>query len=182
MLLAVAVGLAGCNPSEPEPQATASSAHTAARTARATQARADMVTAVSASTEPGPAELRFAIRTRPRVGEPFDIQFAITPTEPLERLLARFQASEGLELVRGAETEHFDNPAPGTQIEHTVTVIPKEDGIFYVSAVVLTDSATQSLARSYAVPIIAGEGLRDPKTSSPAAAASASRTEGAAEK
>lgn len=129
-----------------------------------------MVAAVSASTEPGPAELRFAIRKRPKVGEPVDIQFAITPTEALERLLARFQASEGLELVRGAETERFDNPAPGTQIEHTVTVIPKEDGIFYVSAVVLTDSATQSLARSYAVPIIAGEGLQDPKKTPPAVA------------
>lgn len=181
MLLAVAVSLAGCHPSEPESQATASSAQTPARNATANPARTDLVSAVSASTEPGPAELRFAIRTRPRVGEPVDIQFAITPTEVLERLLARFQASEGLELVRGAETERFDNPAPGTQIEHTVTVIPKQDGIFYVSAVVLTDSATQSLARSYAVPIIAGDGLQDSKKSPPAAA-DTSRAEAPAQK
>jgi hypothetical protein len=38
-------------------------------------------------------------------------------------------------------------------------VTPKADGIFYVTATVISDSSTGSLARLYSIPIIAGAGL-----------------------
>jgi hypothetical protein len=118
-----------------------------------------MVAAVSSSKSPREADLRFALSGRPTVGQPLEVQLALTPTVELERLFVRFQASEGLEMVKGAETGHYEDPTPGKELPHTVTVIPKTDGIFNVTAVVVADSTKGSTSRTYTIPIIAGAGL-----------------------
>jgi hypothetical protein len=150
------VGLAGCGSSEPDPNATPTSGKPkAGRPA----GPADMVAAVSASKVPGEVDVKFALSDRPAVGKPVDIRLALTPTIELDRLYARFQPSEGMDLVKGGETDHIDRPAVGTDIAHTVTVTPKADGIFYVTATVISDSSTGSVSRIYSIPIIAGAGL-----------------------
>jgi hypothetical protein len=155
-VLTAAVALAGCGSSEPDPAATTprSGKHKAARVGAA-----DMVAAVSASKTPGPVEVNFALAARPQVGQPVDLRIVLTPRVELDRLYARFQPSEGLDLVKGEETAHLEHPAVGTDIDHKVTVTPKADGIFYVTATVISDSSTGSLARLYSIPIIAGAGL-----------------------
>jgi hypothetical protein len=156
-IVAGAFILLGCGSSEPDPSATTATGNKpkAARPA----GRPDMVAAVSSSKSPGAADLKFALSGRPTVGQPVDIQLALTPTVELDRLFVRFQASEGMEIVKGAETERYEDPAPGTELPHTLTVIPKSDGIFNVTAVVVTDSPKESFARTYTIPIIAGAGL-----------------------
>jgi hypothetical protein len=131
-------------------------------------ASADMVTAVSAKGG-GMVELGFAIQKRPKVGEPVEIEFAITPSVDLERVFARFQAAEGLQIVSGAETDHLEKPAKGVPVSHVVTLLPKTDGIFYVTAVVLADSDKESVARTFTVPLIAGQGLTELPAAPPAA-------------
>lgn len=131
---------------------------------------ADMVAAVSAKPGSGLVDLRFSIVRRPKVGEPVDIELALTPAVDLEHLFARFQVAEGLQLVSGSETEHLEHPAANTAVGHKLTVIPKTDGIFYITAVVLADSDKGSVARNFNIPIIAGQGLAE----LPPAAAAAS--------
>jgi hypothetical protein len=75
-----------------------------------------------------------------------------------------------LQIVSGAESEHFEHPAKGTPVKHKLTVVAKTDGIFYVTAVVLADSESESIARNFSMPLIAGQGLSE----SPAAPAAAS--------
>src|SRR5262245_34527098 len=153
-----ALGLAGCGSSEPE--SAASSRKSAGKVATAPRTgQPDMVTAVSRSKTPGNRELRFNIPQRPRIGEPAEIQLVLTPAVELERLVARFQVPEGLELVSGAEMPRVDRPTPGVDISHTLTVVPKSDGIFNITAVVLTDSPTESVSRTFSIPLIAGAGL-----------------------
>jgi hypothetical protein len=156
-LLMAAFALTGCGSAEPDPAASGTAA--AGKPKPVAGGRPDMVAAVSASKTPGAADVRFALSGRPTVGQPVDIQLALTPTVELDRLYARFQASEGLDLVKGGETAHYDQPGRGKELSHTVTVIPKSDGIFNVTAVVLSDSDTESIARTYTIPIIAGAGL-----------------------
>ena len=156
-VLTVAVGLTACGSSDPDPNATT------AKSGKPKTARhagpPDMVAAVSASKTPGPVEVRFALSAKPLVGKPVDIRLALTPNVELERLYARFQPSDGLDLVKGGETDHIERPAVGTDIAHTVTVTPKADGIFYVTATVISDSSTESVSPVYSIPIIAGAGL-----------------------
>jgi hypothetical protein len=131
-----------------------------------------MVAAVSTSRVAGPVDVRFAIAQRPTVGQPLDVELALTPAKDLDLLFARFQAAEGLELVKGMETEHLEHPRPGEPVSHIVTVLPKADGIFYVTATVLADTDTESLTRTFSIPIIAGSGLPSLSTdSSPPTAA-----------
>jgi hypothetical protein len=155
MALAAAVSLLGCEPGESE-GATSTSGTTARKP---TAADSEMVAAVSATRGPGVVDLKFALAKRPKVGEPVDIELSITPSMPLDRLFARFQVVEGLELVSGGETEQLENAPGGVAVGHKVTVLPQADGIFYLTAVVLADSEKESIARTFMIPIIAGQGL-----------------------
>jgi hypothetical protein len=161
-ITAIAVGMAaglaliGCGSSDSE---EGGGGATKKITRTPSVARPDMVAAVSSSKLPGAVALRFAIPQRPVVGQRVEIQLSLTPSVPLERLVAHFQAPEGLELVSGAETRLVGRPTLGDEISHTLTVIPRSDGIFNITAVVLTDSATESLARTFSIPVIAGAGV-----------------------
>ena len=160
-IVAIAVvALGGCGFSGSD-SGTGASASTPKGARAAHQiARPDMVAAVSSNKSPGAVEVRFTIPERPIVGQPLDIQLSLTPSIELERLVARFQVPEGVQLVSGAETGH-DRPAIGTEISHTLTVVPKADGIYNITAVVLTDSDKASIARTFSIPLIAGAGLAD---------------------
>jgi hypothetical protein len=126
-----------------------------------------MVAAVSSSKTPGNVELRFTIPERPQIGQRTQIELSLIPTVELERLVARFQVPDGLELVSGSETPRVDRPAPGAEISHTLVVVPKSDGIFNITAVVLTDSATESVSRTFSIPLIAGAGLPEAPPEAP---------------
>jgi hypothetical protein len=159
LIVTSALVLAGCGSSEPD---TASTTQKSAKPGAARNGRPDMVAAVSSSKTPGNVELRFSIPQRPLIGQRADIQLSLTPSVELERLVARFQVPEGgLELVAGAETPRIDHPPPGVEISHTLTIVPKADGIFNITAVVLTDSATESVTRTFSIPVIAGAGFSE---------------------
>jgi hypothetical protein len=166
LLCVVSVSLFGCNWAGSEGATSASGV--AAR--KPSAADSDMVAAVSTTRSAGVVELRFAVAKRPKVGEPVEIEFSITPSVPLDGLFARFQVTEGLQLVAGGETEHLEDAPGGVSVGHKVTVLPEADGIFYITAVVLADSETESVARTFTIPLIAGQGFVE----SPAAPAAAS--------
>ena len=169
-VFALALILAGCD-SQPDPTASTPVAKSAGTRKSSEGNDPDMVAAFSATRgQPGLVELKFKLDKRPAVGEPVDIELALIPTVELERLFARFQAADGLQIVSGAESEHFEHPARGAPVKHKLTVTAKADGIFYVTAVVLADSDKESVARTFAIPLIAGQGL----TESPSAPAAAS--------
>jgi hypothetical protein len=122
-------------------------------------------------------ELKFELHQRPVVGQPVDIDFELIPISAnLERVSARFQAEEGLELVGGSNIPQVEKPVEGAPIRHTVTIVPKRDGIFSVSVVVTVDSANQSLTRTFSIPVIAGEGLAELAAKSEVAVGQAAAT------
>lgn len=137
-------------------------------------ALADMVSAVPDSGKPsGEVELKFALRQRPIVGEVANIDVELIPGPDLARLYATFQPADGLELTKGAKTEEMAHPAAGVAISHTLSIVAQRDGVFYVSAVVLADTATQSVTRTFSIPVIVGAGI------APAASAAAQPTSAA---
>ena len=165
--LAIALALPGCN-SQPDPTEPASTTAGAAKPSAAAQG--DMVAAFSANRpQTGLVDLKFLISKRPQVGEPVEIELALTPAVQLEGLFARFQAAEGLQLISGAETQHLEHPATGVPVGHHVTVLAKADGIYYLTAVVLADSEKESVARTFSIPIIAGLGQAEAAAEPPAA-------------
>lgn len=173
LLLGVVVWVAmGCERSAPEGAAEAAGAGeggtarvTAARARRTAQAGGvaaqDMVRAVSAGGAGAPVELRFALQGRPAAGQPLELDVALTAVTPVQRLRATFQGGEGFEVRAGHTLGPLEGPQVGEARTHRVTVVPRTDGIFNLSAVVLVEQASGELARTFAIPVIVGEGLAE---------------------
>lgn len=123
----------------------------------------DMVAAVSAGKAGPPVEVKFELRDRPHAGEPVDIDIAVQLDAPtISRVYAKFQGGEGVTVVEGEELTQIDRPTAGSVIRHVVRIVPKEDGIFALSATVSIDLADDSLTRTFSIPVIVGEGLPGP--------------------
>lgn len=157
-LVVIAMLLAGCG----EPGTTRVKSDAAASATTETQTET-MVSAVS-SGKPGAAvDLKFDIGKRPRIGEPLDVTIAVTTRAPdIDQLQVVFQSTEGIEVVSGAQLGPVARPADGQLFAHTVRVLPHQEGVYYLSAVALVDSASAggaSVARTFAIPIIVGDSV-----------------------
>lgn len=157
LILVVSAALAGCEGD----QAQETSADTSTTVKRTNQRdpTADMVAAVSGATARAPVELKFALKDRPQVGRPFDVEIVVLPVSEADRIAARFSAGPGLELRQGEQMAAVQNPEPGTGISHKLTLVPQQDGIFFVSATVNVDTPTESITRTFSFPIISGTGV-----------------------
>jgi hypothetical protein len=120
----------------------------------------DMVTAVSAGKGGPPVGLKFELRATPQVGQPVDLDLAVLPDAPaIERIDGRIDGSENLPLVDGNELAPVEKPAQGSVIRHVVRLLPKQDGIFTLTAAVTVTLANESITRTFTIPVIVGEGL-----------------------
>jgi hypothetical protein len=158
-ILALLAACADGNQAERHAKAVAAGNGDAAATdeAAAEQA-ANLVNAVSSGKPGAPVDIRFDIPKRPKVGEPLDIAVAITARGvDMNELRVVFQSNEGVEVRSGAEMLAKDQLAVGTTFAHTVTVVPRKEGVFYLSAVALVESKAGSISRSFAIPIIVGD-------------------------
>jgi hypothetical protein len=137
----------------------------------------DMVAAVSAGKGGPPVVLKFELRSSPKAGEPLDLDFAVLPdAQSIERINAKFQGSDGLELVEGGDLEAVNKPAQGSVIRHAVRLLPKQDGIYTITAAVSVDLANDSITRTFTIPVIVGEGLPELTANSEVAGPASTRT------
>ena len=120
----------------------------------------DMVNAVSSAKAGPPVEMKFALLTRPEVGQVMDLDVAVVPRAPVpESLSVSFQVADGLDIVGGSQLERVDKLEDGAPIRHVVKILPKRDGVFTLTAVVSFVAANQDWSRTFSIPVIAGEGL-----------------------
>jgi hypothetical protein len=117
-----------------------------------------MVAAVSATGKPGaPVDLKFDIRSKPELGKPLTVAVVVVPrSADVSQLRVVFQSNEAVEVQAGSEAVE-EKPADGVAISHTVTVVPRREGVFYLGAVALVEGPGGSVARSFAIPIIVGD-------------------------
>lgn len=131
-----------------------------------------MVGAVSSEgSGPATVQVKFELKGRPSVAQPFDIDLAIVPSSgSLDEVSGRVEVGEGLELAAGDQIPPTERPVEGVPIRHSIKLLPKRDGIFTVNAILKLVSAGGSSTRSFSIPVIVGAGLPEP-TSKPAATA-----------
>ncbi len=119
----------------------------------------DMVSAVSGSKGSAAVDLKFALGSRPEPGRPLDIEMAVIPADASATIRLIVQNSDGLAITAGQEMTIPKGAEPGTALMHRVTIVPARDGVFSLSAVALIDTDKSSLTRTFAIPIIVGEGV-----------------------
>jgi len=155
-LLAVAC-VAGCDRA---PETGAAPASTPARTTTpSANLPPHMVSAVSGGKSSSSVDLKIALATRPEPGRPLDIDLAVIPREPEATVRLIVQNTDGIAITGGQEVTIPKGAEPGVPVTHRVTVLPARDGIFSLSAVALVDSDKSSVTRTFAIPIIVGEGV-----------------------
>ena len=120
---------------------------------------ADMSVAVSATKAPSAVNVKFQVSERPQPGQPVSVEFVLIPDPTVQSLAAKFEGDDGLTVVGGDQLPAVDKPAANVPIRHKVTVLPKSDGIYTVTATLTVATAEDSRARIFSIPVIAGDGL-----------------------
>jgi hypothetical protein len=161
----LAASVAGCGSGDKPAPATAASSKApkqpkAVAAKSGEEALGDMVAAVSSAKAGPPVEVKFALPSRPEVGQVMDIDVAVVPRDPVpDSLSVSFQVAEGLDIVDGSQLERVDKLVDGMPVRHVVRILPKRDGIFTLTAVVSFAVSNQDWSRTFSIPVIAGEGL-----------------------
>ncbi len=163
LLLAAAVALAACGneaPVEPDP-AAAKTAETAAAAEKASAALAEatkhMVSGYSPPGKPGaPVDLWWEMKDRPKAGEPMTIELAMVPRIDTTHLRATFIATDGLNVRPSPTPASFKDAEAGGIYRHSLAVVPREDGAYYVSVIVLMDLEGGPQARTFSMPVMVG--------------------------
>jgi hypothetical protein len=157
------LGLNGCGSSS---SASGDAAHSGSKKTfhrvadPSSRAPEDMVAAVSAGKGGPPVGLKFEVRSSPEAGQPVDIDLAILPNAvAIDHIEGKIQGGESVSVVEGGDIPAVEKPAQGTVIRHVVRLLPKQDGIFTVTAAVNVDLGTDSITRIFTIPLIVGDGL-----------------------
>jgi len=130
------------------------------------------VTQIKPGSTPLPVQVKFGLLAKPEPAQPLDVTISIIPTASnLDRVFGKVEGEEGLELVSSGELEGVERPAENTPIERTVKVLPKQDGIYTLTATVSVDMGGSISSQTYVFPVIAGSGMPDLPANTKAAAA-----------
>lgn len=122
-------------------------------------ALAGMVEAVGPSGAQPPLELRFAIRSRPQVGQDDEVDYALVPQAPgLGTIRLAFASLDGLKVMSHGPALAAIKPASGVPIFGSVTVRPLKPGLLTLTAAVAVESSNGSVVWPFNIPVIAGEG------------------------
>jgi hypothetical protein len=168
--LGLATVLAGCGSGDKSGAGQAAK-HRHAKVAQVDGLSPGMVAGVAPpGTAPSSVQLKFELQGRPEVAQPVDVDVVIVPVYGnLDRITGKITSDDGLDIVSGQDIPVADKPVEGTPIHHSVKVLPKRDGIFTLTAVLLVDSTGQSTSQVFSMPIIAGAGFPDVPAKAPAA-------------
>ena len=165
MLLAALCAAGGCGGSassaraqrEARQQERAQLARSEARAA-ASAAGDDMVAAVGTSDSQTPVSLRFKLSERPQVGQTLHLQLALAqaPNVDIDAIHISLQPREGL-LLQSEHNIEVLAPDSGATQQLDVQAVPQQAGVLGLSVTVLVDTSSSSIARNYAIPLIAVE-------------------------
>jgi hypothetical protein len=119
----------------------------------------DMVSAVNLTgSSTNLFSMKFKIESRPQVTAPLQVRVLMIPAFDAEitHMQVLFQPSEGLQLQSGRSVDLTDLSG-GKPVEQQVTVVPQQSGVLSLNATVLVDTASESISRTYAIPLIASD-------------------------
>jgi hypothetical protein len=148
--------LAGCGDAAPEQTAAAAPAApgTAPAAPKLVNLPPDMVAAVSAGKTATSIGVHFALRGSPTVGVPLSVEISLVPHRKFEAVRAQFQSHDGLELTAGGTLEPKTNVAAESVIKHGLVLLPVQEGLFMVTAVVDSESDEGNVIRVFSIPVI----------------------------
>jgi len=178
--VAVVLALAACGDDAAQPVAPSADARQARAKAPVDETKG-MVAGVTDEKKKGaPVDLKFEIRSRPSLNESLPIEVVFVPREASELLRATFLATDGVSVSQSPEPAEYKDVQAGGVYRHLLTIVPKQDGVFYITAiVVMNTSGGAAETRTFQIPVLVGapedatEATKAPTAETGAAAAAA---------
>jgi hypothetical protein len=154
-ILASALLLSGCGEADPEAAPVAAPKRTAPEEAAVDDPVARMARAVG-DRKPGAAvELRYDIASRPEVGIPTQIKLAFIPSAGVDALSATLTGMDGITIAGNLQPQ-FEQVQAGKPYEHTFSLLPDREGVYYVTVAVTSSIGGASVGRTFSVPFVVG--------------------------
>ncbi len=168
--LVLATILFGCNrqPDSDKAQAAATPAVAVTKSPETDAALKRMVRGVSAGKDES-VELKFELKDRPELGQPLIIAIALLPKISASAMRVTYISTDALAVQPMAAPAEYRDILAGNVYRHELSVVPRDNGVYYVSAVVLLDSDTGSVARTFAIPVVVGAPADQAATAEPKA-------------
>lgn len=163
VILAAAGSLGGCGRSAQD--AGAAHAMRSGKSEVTTSGKAgygidpDMVNAVSAAgVSTTPISMKFKLGARPLVTTPLQLTVLVIPSPDvtINHIHVSFQPGDGLQM-QSDRTVDLVAPSPGIPVQEELTLVPQQIGVLSLKATVLVDTDSQSISRTYAIPLIAAD-------------------------
>jgi hypothetical protein len=114
----------------------------------------EMVAAVTSKQNVGVVTVHFTLNGAPTVMKPLPVDIAIVTHRPVLSLNAHFEARDGLAVATGDTLETLSAPKPETVIKHQLILLPRQEGVFMVVAIVDTETSEGVVSRIYSIPVI----------------------------
>jgi hypothetical protein len=107
--------------------------------------------------KPGAAvSIKYDFSTRPQVGVPLEVKVVFLPTLGVDALDVTFTGMDGISLTQGANAS-FSGVTSGQMYQHSFSVLPERNGVFYVTVSANTRFGGSSMARTFAIPFVVGD-------------------------
>jgi hypothetical protein len=161
LVIAMLALVAACE-KDPEPAAAgaptaAPKGNAAATAADAEDATRGMVSGVAAGrAADAVVDLKFELKSRPEVGKPLTVDIALLPKVATETMNITYLATEGLAVQPTTMPSKYERVQAGSVYRHQATVIPKENGVFSLSAIVMVQTDTGDVTRTFSIPVVIG--------------------------
>ncbi len=157
----LAWSLTACS-ADPEPNAGRTPAGSDSAGGKANAPRAadeatrNMVSGVTGGRQGELLDLKFELKSRPQVGEPLMIDVALIPRVASPTLRATYIATDGLAVRDSDVPAEYQNVQADSVYRQQLTVVPKENGVYYVNAVVTIQTDAGDLSRTFSIPVLVG--------------------------
>jgi hypothetical protein len=114
----------------------------------------EMVAAVSASNNSSVISVHFALGAAPVVNQPLPVEIAIVPHQEFVSLIAHFEAQGGLAVTVGGTLDAVTSIGAEKPIKHQLVLLPREAGVFMVTAVIDSQGQEGNVTRIFSIPVI----------------------------
>lgn len=115
-----------------------------------------MARAVSPGKPGAAVDLKYDFTAKPEVGTPAEVKLALIPSAPADRLDIKITGMDGLTLA-GALEKSFDSPKSGEIYEHTFSLMPNQNGLYYASVTATMETAGSQMSRTFSIPLAVGD-------------------------
>jgi hypothetical protein len=112
-------------------------------------------------------DLKFELKSRPEVGKPLTIDIALLPNVATDVMNVTYLANEGLTVQTSNLPSRYERVQRGSVYRHQATVIPKDNGVFSLSAIVMVQTEAGDVTRTFSIPVVVGAPPDEEKSAAP---------------